>query len=798
MTPPLSRSALEAFDRMRGLSAIERTAALAGDDTLSDAERDAVRSLLEHDGPTGEFLGAPVGRVSSVLVEPLLARSLPPVQQGYTILRPIGRGGFATVFLAEQGSPRRLVAIKVLPAGAGDSQVRRFQFEAEALARLNHPNVAGVFELASYEGQHCLVMEYVDGAPLDACAQVKSLGVNERLRLLMRICDGLAHVHQRGVLHRDLAPKNILVTAHGVPKIVDFGLAVDSSAYTNEALRVTLPGSVIGTLRYISPEQLRGDAAAVGVRSDLYALGVIAFELLVGRHPYLNEVPSLGAAVRQLEHAPLAPVSASRLGLPQDLVAVLRRAVDRDPARRYQSAVELGDDLLRVVERRPVAAIPWSWTYRATKFCARNRGLVVASAVAVTALATAIAGAVGSIRREMSTRDSALSALDIVVGRLLSPLGPRIGTLEERERLLLDIEPAILRMRERSGESPRVLKLYADYKIARSDIHRDRGRDDASLADAAEAARVYALLRSRSQESAPILRAYSSSLAKLGDAQRRLGQVEAGMCSYQQALAVDTAAVRAHPDDLAALNTLYWSLTRFAEATGVKATFDQSYTDRAWAISDRMQKIDAGNWRSLETLVHSRFGRFIRQPDAERDFALLMEAEAAVARLVVADPESAVHNAKRLLILTTVLKAPHAAIAESERTRCRRQAFEVEALLLKNQAETRIEDRALIDFRSCLREIASRAGDDADVAGQCEKLLEYTLHQAGGGFGAATDLESGYDTLKTWYLPALLRIDPEHAQARYSLWLRRLQAVATSRFPGSDVTSRLLNERPAG
>ncbi|MBS0196224.1 MAG: serine/threonine protein kinase [Planctomycetes bacterium] len=781
------------FDRLRQLPIAERAAALSDEDVLSDAERAAVRSLLEHDSPTEEFLGAPVERASCSLLEPLIARCLPSVLHGYKILKPVGRGSFGTVFLAEQSSPRRLVAIKLLPAGADESQSRRFQFEAQALARLNHPNVAGVLELAVHENQPYLVMEYVDGVPLNAFAEAKSLGLAERIELLIRICDGVVHVHQRGVLHRDLAPKNILVTASGVPKIVDFGLAIDKALRVDEVLRITLPGSVIGTLRYVSPEQLAGDAGMVDERSDLYSLGVIAFELLVGAHPYLNEPASLVDAVQQLAVAPNAPISGKNHGIPRDLHAVLRRAIDRDPARRYQTAADFGEDLRRVLEQRPVAAVPWSWKYRSAKFCARNRRLVVAAGVAMSMIVLAVGSEVGSLRREAHTRNSALTALDIVVNRLLSPLGPRIGTLDERERLLVDIEPELLRMQKRSPGDARVLKLCADYQIARSDIHRDRGRDDASLAACAEAVQTYERLYGPSQAGSEISVAYSTSLAKLGDAQRRLGQIDAGMASYRHALEVDEASVRARPDDLTALNTLYWSLTRFAEATGVKTSFDQAYTDRAWDISNRMQEVDPDNWRSLETLVHSRFGRYIRQPDGQRDVGPLMEAEAASARLVAADPDSAVHNSKRLLILTDVLKLPPLAVALPERDRCLTQALEVETRLVRNQGETRVEDRVLIQFRARLMEIAAKAGDDVGVVTHCEQFLEHTAHCAAGGFGTSSDVEAAYYTLRTIYLPSLLRADPDHAQGRYQQWHDRLSRLAAARFPRSEVTAELLH-----
>ena len=218
------------------------------------------------------------------------AAALPSTIGRYRILRLLGEGGMGVVYEAEQEQPRRTVALKVIKSGLGDpTLVRRFEQEARALGRLQHPGIAQIYEAGTAENgcgpQPYFAMEFIRGRPLLEYAHAQRLNTGQRLELTARICEAVHHAHQRGIIHRDLKPGNILVDETGQPKILDFGVAraTDSDAHVT---RQTDLGQLVGTLAYMSPEQVLADPMDLDTRSDVYALGVILYELLTGRKPY--------------------------------------------------------------------------------------------------------------------------------------------------------------------------------------------------------------------------------------------------------------------------------------------------------------------------------------------------------------------------------------------------------------------------------------------------------------------------------------------------------------------------------
>src|SRR5579884_1954546 len=241
------------------------------------------------------------------------ARSWPPQPSrigGYRILATVGRGGMGVVYEAEQDQPHRTVALKILNPGLMTPEtIRRFANESEALARLQHPGIAQIYEAGSAPGnfgsQPWFAMEFIRGAALIDDANARGLDVSQRLELMAKVCDAADHAHRRGIIHRDLKPANILVNESGQPKILDFGVARMADA--EPLTRGASVGEVVGTLAYMSPEQLFADASAVDERSDVYALGVILYELLSGRLPYpiRGDLYNAVRLLREEEPAPL-------------------------------------------------------------------------------------------------------------------------------------------------------------------------------------------------------------------------------------------------------------------------------------------------------------------------------------------------------------------------------------------------------------------------------------------------------------------------------------------------------------
>jgi WD40 repeat protein/predicted Ser/Thr protein kinase len=312
-----------------------------------------------------------------------------PVQVGsYRIERLLGRGGMGAVYEAEQDNPRRLVALKVIRPGlAGHDFAKRFTREAHILGRLHHPGIAQVYAAGlADDGQPFFAMELVHGASLNAYANRRRLDVAARIELVARICDAVQHAHEQGVIHRDLKPGNILVDEMGQPKILDFGVARATDADLKSTTAATEVGQVIGTLPYMSPEQVAGDPAAIDPRTDVYSLGVVLFELLCGQLPYTLHGLPLAEAARVIHDRDPDRLGSVNTSLRGDVETIAAKALEKDKQRRYPSAAALAADLRRFLAGQPVTARPASRLYLFRKFARRNKALVGGVAATIVAL----------------------------------------------------------------------------------------------------------------------------------------------------------------------------------------------------------------------------------------------------------------------------------------------------------------------------------------------------------------------------------------------------------------------------
>lgn len=322
-----------------------------------------------------------------------LSFSAPPLPEkvgSYVVKRMIGEGGQALVYEAEQENPQRRIALKVFRGGpfANQHQFRQFQRETQTLARLHHPSVVTIHEAGrTTDGQCFIAMELVDGRPLDRYVNEVELSLAERIQLCRRICAAVQHAHDHAVIHRDLKPANILIEGNGTPRILDFGLARFAQSSFTQAASKTRSGVIQGTPRYMSPEQMQGHSEAVDHRCDIYALGVILFEVLTGESPFVLEAlnpESLRVVGRQ------NPKRAGQINpaLRGDLEAILDKALEVDPNRRYSSVRALDDDLRRHLEGKSISVRHISTLHRWRRRLWKGRLAVTVGTVVVCLAAT--------------------------------------------------------------------------------------------------------------------------------------------------------------------------------------------------------------------------------------------------------------------------------------------------------------------------------------------------------------------------------------------------------------------------
>ena len=297
----------------------------------------------------------------------------------YRIVRLIGEGGMGAVYEAEQDQPRRTVALKVIKPGlAGPELLRRFAQEAQALGRLQHPGIAQIYDAGTadtgFGSQPYFAMEFIRGASLREYADSRRLGLRERLELMVKICDAVHHAHQRGLIHRDLKPGNIIVDEAGQPKILDFGVARVTDSDTQVTLQTDV-GQLVGTLNYMSPEQVLADPLDIDTRSDVYALGVILYELLSGRLPYQisKRLHEAMQTIREEDPSRLSTIDRRYRG---DIETIAAKALEKDKTRRYSSAAELAADITRYLKDEPIVAQPPTARYQLEKFARRHKALV--------------------------------------------------------------------------------------------------------------------------------------------------------------------------------------------------------------------------------------------------------------------------------------------------------------------------------------------------------------------------------------------------------------------------------------
>lgn len=448
------------------------------------------------------------------------SRPMPASIGGYRVIGLLGQGGMGIVWEAEQQHPRRLVALKVMREGhyVDDLHARMFHREAEILGRLKHPNIAAIYESGhTDDGHDYFAMELVRGLTLDRWIESRPRVIDAeeltlRLRLFQTICEAVSYAHQRGVIHRDLKPSNIVVTDEaasgtatvGLPlpnvKILDFGLARVTDVEAVAASMMTEVGMIKGTLQYMAPEQARGEIEAIDVRTDVYALGMILYELLSGRRPYDLLGTAMAEALRVICEEPPRSLSQGWSGtrrLDADVETIVVKALEKDPERRYSSVAALADDVDRYLTSQPILARGPSRAYRVRKYVQRHRAFVAAAASVTIAL---VAGAIGTTSGWVRARAAErVATAEAEQARRQTAIATATYTFLA-EDLLMAVAPTGAAGRGRTVTMREVLDVAAD-RLQRDAASGGRFADE------------------------PLIEAYLR--AAIGDTYRRLGEHDA-------------------------------------------------------------------------------------------------------------------------------------------------------------------------------------------------------------------------------------------------------------------------------
>jgi tetratricopeptide (TPR) repeat protein len=506
------------------------------------AIRAEVESLLAAHDQAGSFLDRSVWEMAEQ--KTFAGSAIGP----YRLTEQIGSGGMGSVFLGvrddEQFTQR--VAIKLVRgAAAGEALIRRFRQERQILAALEHPNIAHLLDGgATADGLPYLVMEYVEGTPIDQYCSANHCSTHEKLRLFLQLCDAVQYAHRNLVIHRDIKPANVLVTADGTPKLLDFGIAKLTSTETQPEATVTR----LMTPDYASPEQLLGKA--VTTATDVYSLGVLLFELLTGTRPFEGQT-------RRPDSEPPRPSSIVHArGLRGDLETIVLMAMEVDPARRYGSVEKLADDVRRYLNGHPVAARRASFVYRAWKFAWRNK-LPVLAAVAIIVV-TVIAFAATLRQKRIAERrfDEVRSLARSIVFELHDAIAELPGSTHARELL---VRRALVYLdalgKESEDNTPLQLELAAAY-VKIGDVQglpyrANLGDTAGALSSYRKAVAIAEAVRAREEADEAALTLLADAHDRVGLVEQRAGNFAIALREHERARAIREAFPPSAARDLA-------------------------------------------------------------------------------------------------------------------------------------------------------------------------------------------------------------------------------------------------------
>lgn len=631
--------------------------------------------------------GEPAGGASApTLAGPPVPMSMPPSLAptkaparrfgNYDLIEAIARGGMGVVYKARHLKLNRIVALKMILSGqfADDLEVQRFYSEAEAAAKLRHPNIVGIHDVGECERQHFFSMDYIEGKSLADLLKDQALPPRQAAEIVQTLASAMHYAHQEGVVHRDLKPSNVLLDAAGSPLITDFGLAKQVSGGSRS--HMTMTGTVVGTPSYMPPEQAQGRIEEIGVRSDVYSLGAILYELLSGRPPFRGA--GVMETLRQvIENEPVA-LRALSPAIPRDLETIYHKCLQKEPDKRYQTAKELADELGRFLRGEPILARPISPIARGWRWCKRNPVIAATSAAALFGLVLAlIASTVGyvqtsaALQKEQAalaeseeSRRQAMQAVDDLFTQVSeNTLLNKPGLQPLRKELLgraLTYYQRFLKQRE--GD-PRVQDELAS-------SHFRIGLITEAIESIDQALPMYETARRLQEQLVRATPNHPARLEAYGNTLNALGTALAAKKEHDEAQKHLTAAaeVRTKLTQLAPRNSEYQrllantymnlgvSLRGSGDPAGAREKFVQAQAIRTAAL-----QVDSENWKLHRDLGKGHYGlaNLARQEGNEQEAREQLERAAEEFEYVVGRDPDDLDNRRLLAICYRLLGDMH-------------------------------------------------------------------------------------------------------------------------------------------
>ncbi|HEY6806518.1 MAG TPA: protein kinase [Pyrinomonadaceae bacterium] len=567
----------------------------------------------------------------------------------YRVVEELGRGGMGAVYLAHREDEfEKVVALKIIKRGMDtDDMLRRFRNERQILAQLDHPNIARLLDGGTTDdGLPYFVLEYVDGVAIDDYSRQHQLSINDRLKLFRQVCSAVSYAHQHLAIHRDIKPSNILVTAEGVPKLLDFGIAklLSPGVSTSD----TLTGMQLMTPEYASPEQARGDNS-ITTASDIYSLGVVLYELLTGESPYDIESRRVDEVARIIcETEPERP---SRIRTPPenkrttnkqlrgDVDNILLMALRKDPARRYSSVEQFSEDIRRHLEGLPVSARPDTLWYRTSKFIQRNRAASIGASLVALSLVVGLAATVYQARVANRERERAerrfkevRQLANSVVFKYHDAIAELPGSTKVREMLVKD---ALQYLDQLSQESAGDRSLQRELALAYLKVGNVQGRIyEANLGDVTGALASYrkaiTLLEALAQDTsdleaqADLRDGYQTLALTMGNA----GAPEAGTF-IDKAIKLSEHLAAANPNNSTNQLMLARSYILRIDTRPLPLEESNANLQHAQSIVERLVQNEPANTEALKTLgiIYSRLGELSMRAGKKARVANKSEAE---------------------------------------------------------------------------------------------------------------------------------------------------------------------------